>query len=217
MSRAGPPPGLATGGLGLRVMGRTPFLVRALQSGDIWRWRDWLGARLWTGARQRVLTGPANERTFEGNSAWGRPWNRFDHEGNTMARPWIGPARYLFIPLVVEAKSGYDPPPPDYETFIQDRVFFDPDPVTGDDQSIVSYFSSVSYGRAAVDATVGSPVRLTNLTTEMNPTSLAIEAHPEFGASMGTSWFTASSMGADGAAGSTSAATSRDVTGAAMT
>src|SRR5680860_676797 len=96
-----------------------------------------------------------------------------------MARPWIGPARYLFIPLVVEATSGYDPPPPDYETFIQHRVFFDPDPVTGDDRSIVSYFSSVSYGRAAVDATVASPVTLTNLTTEMNPTSLAIEAHPD--------------------------------------
>src|SRR5680860_1438062 len=96
-----------------------------------------------------------------------------------MARPWIGPARYLFIPLVVEATSGYDPPPPDYETFIQHRVFFDPDPVTGDDRSIVSYFSAVSYGRAAVDATVASPVTLTNLTTEMNPTSLAIEAHPD--------------------------------------
>ena len=50
-----------------------------------------------------------------------------------MVRPWIGPARYLFIPLVVEATSGYDPPPPDYETFIQNRVFFDLDPVTGDD------------------------------------------------------------------------------------
>jgi hypothetical protein len=96
-----------------------------------------------------------------------------------MAKAWIGPATYLFIPLVVEGTAGYDPPPADYRAHVQRRVYFDPDPQTGEDRSLASYFNSISYGRAILDATVASPVTLSNLTTGMNPTLLAINAQPD--------------------------------------
>lgn len=95
-----------------------------------------------------------------------------------MANAWVGPARYLFIPLVVENTSGYDPPPADYLEHVRRRVYFDPDPQTQEDRSLMSYLSSVSYGRASVDATVADPITLSNLNDGDNPTLLAINAHP---------------------------------------
>lgn len=92
---------------------------------------------------------------------------------------WNGPASYLFIPLVVTETAGYDAPPPNYREFIQRRVWFDPDPQTNEDRSLMSYISSISYGRANLDATVARPVTLNNLAAGMNPTLLAINAQPD--------------------------------------
>src|SRR2546421_6261839 len=83
--------------------------------------------------------------------------------GASMARLWIGPARFLFIPLIVEGRPGYDPPPADYQEFVRRRVYFDPDPQTFEDRSLTSYINSVSYGRASLDATVSTPITLNNL------------------------------------------------------
>jgi hypothetical protein len=96
-----------------------------------------------------------------------------------MARPWIGSARYLFIPMVVTGTPGYDPPPGGYRQFIQHRVSSDPDPQTSEDRSLLSYIRSISYGRAWIDATVAQPVTLDNLGTDQNPTLLAINAQPD--------------------------------------
>ena len=96
-----------------------------------------------------------------------------------MARTWIGPANYLFIPLVVEGLAGYDPPPPDYRSFVQRRVYFDPDPVTSEDRSLMSYINDISYGRASINATVSRPVTVTNPADEDNLTLLAIYAQPD--------------------------------------
>ncbi len=96
-----------------------------------------------------------------------------------MARLWNGPAKFLFIPLIVEGRPGYNPPPTDYEELIQRRLYFDPDPGTNEDRSLTSYISSISYGRASLDAVVSSPITLDNFGDEENPTLLAINAQPD--------------------------------------
>lgn len=96
-----------------------------------------------------------------------------------MTRTWIGPANYLFIPLVVNATAGYTQPPPQYRNFVQHRVYSDPDPTTGEDRSLMSYINDVSYGRASVNATVSTPVTLTSLADDQSPTLLAINAQPD--------------------------------------
>jgi len=96
-----------------------------------------------------------------------------------MIRTWLGPARYLFIPLVVEDTTGYLPPPPHFRELVQRRVFFDPDPQTNEDRSLSSYISSISYGRASIDATVAQPVTVRKLGIKENPTLPAIYAQPD--------------------------------------
>lgn len=96
-----------------------------------------------------------------------------------MSRPWIGSARFLFIPLVVEGRPGYDPPPAGYQEFVRRRVYFDPDPTTGQDRSLMSYINSISYGLAILDAAVSAPIVLRDLSDDENPTLLAINAHPD--------------------------------------
>jgi hypothetical protein len=96
-----------------------------------------------------------------------------------MAQSWIGKARFLFIPLIVEGVAGWDQAPPDYEELVERRVYFDPEPVTGEDRSLMSYISSISYGRASLDATVSRPIVLRNLRSTDNPTLLAINAQPD--------------------------------------
>jgi hypothetical protein len=98
--------------------------------------------------------------------------------GGTMSR-WIGPATYLFIPLVVKNREGYDDPPEDYREFVRRRVYFDRDPETQEDRSLMSYISSISYGQASLDATVCRPVTLDNLKDDDNPTLEAIYAQPD--------------------------------------
>lgn len=95
-----------------------------------------------------------------------------------MVDAWKNSARYLFIPLIVENTPGYDEPPADYAEYVRRRVYFDPDPQSSEDRSLMSYISSISYGRATVDATVADPITITNLSEEDNPTLLAINAHP---------------------------------------
>jgi PASTA domain len=92
---------------------------------------------------------------------------------------WIGPARVLFIPLIVKDTKEFEPPPDDFEELIRRRVYFDPDPDTGEDQSLSSYINSISYGRAWLDATVSAPVTLTKLKVGDSATLLAINAQPE--------------------------------------
>jgi hypothetical protein len=96
-----------------------------------------------------------------------------------MAIDWLGPARYLFIPVVVSNTPGWDDPPDDYRGFVDRRVHGDPDPETGEDRSLASYIASVSYGRAHLDATVSRPIDLGRIGTGDNPTLLAIQAHPD--------------------------------------
>jgi PASTA domain len=96
-----------------------------------------------------------------------------------MPHAWIGPARFLFIPLIVKDTIGFQPPPDDFEELIRRRVYFDPAPDTGEDRSLSSYISSISYGRAWLDATVSAPVTLSNLNVGDNPTLLAINAQPD--------------------------------------
>ena len=96
-----------------------------------------------------------------------------------MAQSWIGRARFLFIPLVVNGVAGWDQPPANYREFVRSRVFFDPDQATGEDRSLASYINAVSYGRASLDAAVSTPVTLTSLSSGDNPTSLAINKQPD--------------------------------------
>jgi hypothetical protein len=91
---------------------------------------------------------------------------------------WIGPARILFIPLIVKGSVGWDPPPPDYVELIRRRIYFDPDPDTGEDRSLSSYIASISYGRAWLNATVSAPVTLT-LKPGDSPWQAAMNAQPE--------------------------------------
>ena len=56
--------------------------------------------------------------------------------------PWIGRATFLFIPLVVEGVAGWDEPPDDYQEFVRRRVYFDPDPQTREDRSLMSYIDA---------------------------------------------------------------------------
>jgi hypothetical protein len=92
-------------------------------------------------------------------------------------KPWIGSANILFIPLIIEGRPEYDPPPADFLEIIQRRVFFDPDPDTGEDGSITAYISTVSHGLASINATVSEPVTITE--PSGSPTLLAINAHPD--------------------------------------
>ena len=93
--------------------------------------------------------------------------------------PWIGRATFLFIPLVVEGVAGWDEPPDDYQEFVRRRVYFDPDPQTREDRSLMSYIDAISYGRATMDAAVSAPVTLKKLGAKDNPTLLAIYAQPD--------------------------------------
>jgi hypothetical protein len=108
-------------------------------------------------------------------STWGWP----SGFGREMPNRWWGPARYLFIPLVVRGEPGWDEPPEDHERLVDRRVHADPDPDTGEDRSLASLIASVSYGRARLEATVSAPTILDGLETDDNPTLLAIEAHPD--------------------------------------
>ncbi len=96
-----------------------------------------------------------------------------------MTRSWLGSTKHLFIPLVVTGTPAYDPPPNEFENLVRRKIYFDPDPITGDDRSLMAYFSAISYGKANINATVSSPITLSNLSVGDNPTTLAINSHPD--------------------------------------
>lgn len=93
-----------------------------------------------------------------------------------MIRKWIGPAQYLFIPLIVRNVDGYLSPPPNFQEFVERRVFYDPEPTTNRDLSISSYFVDVSYGRASLNARVSEPVLIDSEPADGNMTLAAIYA-----------------------------------------
>lgn len=95
-----------------------------------------------------------------------------------MVSQWIGPAQHLFIPLVVTNVAGFIPPPANFKEYVQRRLHYDPDPLTGLDRSISSYFADVSYGRAALDARVSDPVTVNGPPADDNFTLAAINAQP---------------------------------------
>jgi hypothetical protein len=90
------------------------------------------------------------------------------------AQKWIGSAQYLFIPLNVRNVDGYSPPPTNFREYVQRRLYYDPDPISGYDRSLCSYIADVSYGRASLNARVSEPVTVDGLPSSM--TLAAIEA-----------------------------------------
>lgn len=66
--------------------------------------------------------------------------------------PWIGVRRVAIVPVF--DKTMDRPPPPDWETQVRNRMFYDPDPVTGLDRSFQAYLHALSYGRAFIDGEV---------------------------------------------------------------
>jgi len=92
---------------------------------------------------------------------------------------WLGPARCLFIPLIVEGLAGYFQPPDDFRDQIRRRVFDDADAVTGEDWSLDSYFRSISYDQAWIEADISEPVVVRGPSDGPTMTERAIQAQPQ--------------------------------------
>ena len=93
------------------------------------------------------------------------------------AQKWLGPAQYLFIPLIVRNVDQYSPPPANFREYVQRRLYYDPDPINGYDRSLCSYLADISHGHASLNARVSDPVTVTGLpATSM--TLAAINAQP---------------------------------------
>ena len=74
-----------------------------------------------------------------------------------MHSPWIGSRKIAVIPAVVNGPN-FSPPPANWVDLISQRVFFDPDPVSGVDRSLAAYIHTVSYGKALLEADIFAPV-----------------------------------------------------------
>jgi hypothetical protein len=71
--------------------------------------------------------------------------------------PWVGVRRVAVVPVInvqVDAE-----PPADWEYQVRSRVFYDPQPGTGLDQSFQHYLQALSYGRAILEGDVFPLVR----------------------------------------------------------
>lgn len=78
-----------------------------------------------------------------------------------MSEAWVGVRRVAVIPAIVNDThypSAYKLPPPEWVSLIKQRLFFDPDPLTGVDRSLRAYYHAVSYGKAWLEAHVFDPV-----------------------------------------------------------
>jgi hypothetical protein len=78
-----------------------------------------------------------------------------------MVDRWVGTRRVAFIPAIVNDTRyppAFRPPPPEWAALIKQRLYFDPDPVSGLDRSLRTYYHTISYGRASLDAHVFEPV-----------------------------------------------------------
>jgi len=71
--------------------------------------------------------------------------------------PWVGARRVAIVP-VLDLQVDQEPPP-DWEYQVHSRVFYDPQPGTGLDQSFQHYLQALSYGRAIIDGEVFPLVR----------------------------------------------------------
>src|SRR5262245_31374062 len=74
----------------------------------------------------------------------------------SLVLPWTGTRRVAIVPVF--NKQIDPPPPPDWEVQVRNRVFYDPDPSTGQDRSFQSYLRALSYGRAFIEGEVFPPV-----------------------------------------------------------
>ena len=71
--------------------------------------------------------------------------------------PWVGARRVAIVP-VLDLQVDREPPP-DWKYQVHSRVFYDPQPGTGLDQSFQHYLQALSYGRAIVEGEVFPLVR----------------------------------------------------------
>jgi hypothetical protein len=68
--------------------------------------------------------------------------------------PWLGRKRIALVPLYRPNAHPPDVIPNGWSNLIYQRVFFDPDPVTGADRSLRAFINAISSGRADLDAVV---------------------------------------------------------------
>lgn len=66
--------------------------------------------------------------------------------------PWDGLRTIAIVPVFNRLVDS--PPPADWEQQIRERMFSDPDPITGFDRSFKNYLSIISYGRASISGTI---------------------------------------------------------------
>ncbi|MEW6180356.1 MAG: hypothetical protein AB1522_10555 [Chloroflexota bacterium] len=71
--------------------------------------------------------------------------------------PWVGARRVAIVP-VLDLQVDREPPP-DWEYQVYSRVFYDPQPGTGLDQSFQHYLQALSYGKAIIEGEVFPLVR----------------------------------------------------------
>jgi hypothetical protein len=74
----------------------------------------------------------------------------------SLVLPWTGSRRVAIVPVF--NKQVDPPPPPDWQSQVRSRVFYDPDPATGQDRSFQNYLQALSYGRAFIEGEVFPPV-----------------------------------------------------------
>jgi hypothetical protein len=87
----------------------------------------------------------------------GDPNERQQSENSMNITPWVGARRVAIVP-VIDLQVDREPPP-DWEYQVHSRVFYDPQPGTGLDQSFQHYLQALSYGRAILEGEVFPLVR----------------------------------------------------------
>lgn len=66
--------------------------------------------------------------------------------------PWVGVRRVAVVPVFDRLVD--QEPPADWEYQIRSRLYYDPDPVTGQDRSFQHYLQAISGGRATLDGQI---------------------------------------------------------------
>jgi 3'-phosphoadenosine 5'-phosphosulfate (PAPS) 3'-phosphatase len=67
---------------------------------------------------------------------------------------WIGRKKLAFVPVYRPNAKPPDQIPQDWFSLIEQRIFYDPDPITGADRSLRTYIHTVSSGLADLDALI---------------------------------------------------------------
>jgi hypothetical protein len=68
--------------------------------------------------------------------------------------PWVGNLNVVFIAAAVDDDPLYEAWPENWRELVEQRIFYDPDPVTGIDRSLRTYITSISSGKATFDADI---------------------------------------------------------------